>query len=395
MSISKVFTLSEEMILSLENTKPIEFRSIKTLYLNIDTSKSLFDCFRNTIEEWISRIELNRDMYSIHIIEPSDRIHGGITIKYNGTELLNLFLERSIRRKQDGKIILSATAYIKFVRTTDKVFGINQHQTFYINDQTFESTQTVNGKFTSLIEILEHVLPTRSEAIVAAISHIFRINPEEIVFDSLRKRYVIKSDYLSENWIIPSHPKRFYKYVSLEVFHNMLKAHIFRMNSIVCQSDETESLYFGNFLCNEYDDIEDRYKEILKESNILISSFTSIANDSTMWEKYGDENKGIMLGFESIKGDILTPIQYVNEAQDEFKILRDNIQSLKKNNIRIHFAEIDKMHRYIKNDRFKSENEWRLIHEFKGNIDSTLYYDKKVTQLLMRISMTSHLMAIY
>jgi len=147
------------------------------------------------------------------------------------------------------------------------------------------------------------------------------------------------------------------------------------MNSIVCQSDETESLYFGNFLCNEYDDIEDRYKEILKESNILISSFTCIANDSTMWEKYGDENRGIMLGFESMKGDILTPIQYINEAQDELKILRDNIQSLKKNNIRVHFAEIDKMHRYIKNDRFKDENEWRLIHEYKGKIDSALYND--------------------
>ena len=153
----------------------------------------------------------------------------------------------------------------------------------------------------------------------------------------------------------------------------MLKTHTFRMNSIICQSDETESLYFGDFLCSEYENDIDRLRGYLKESNILISSFTNVANDSAMWDMYGDGGEGVMLGFESNSGDILTSIQYIDEELEEFKLLRANIRSFKENNIRLHFTEIDNMHRFIKNIKFKEENEWRLVREFMGDLDNTLY----------------------
>ena len=222
--ITKTFFLNEEIILSSpEGSYPILFKSKKALYLHIDRSKSLFDCFKNSIEEWVNRIEMNRDMYSLHIIESNERIHGGVSIKYNDKVLVTFILEQSVIRKQDETKTLRATITIKFNRQADKILDINQNPTYHINDRTFNSTQILNGNLMSLIETLDYILPTRSEAIVNAIMHIFQIRPEYITFDSYQKRYVINSSYMIGNWIKPSHPKRFYKYVSLRNCLNLIQ----------------------------------------------------------------------------------------------------------------------------------------------------------------------------
>lgn len=80
----------------------------------------------------------------------------------------------------------------------------------------------------------------------------------------------------------------------------MMKNKTFRMNSIISQSDTTETFYLGDFLCDEYENEMKRFKGILSEKNILISSFTNLFDNLQMWKEYGDKGKGICLGFKVI-----------------------------------------------------------------------------------------------
>ena len=118
-------------------------------------------------------------------------------------------------------------------------------------------------------------------------------------------------------------------------------------------------------------------KYINKENKTLISSFTSNPNDVQMWKEYGDEGKGVMLGFESLDGDILSPIIYIDEESDTLRLLKENLKVFKKKKIQIYFSEIDCLHRLLKNNKYEFEKEWRLVHEFSGMLDNDLYYDSK------------------
>ena len=343
------------------------------MYLNLDSSRSILDCFHSCVQDWISRVELHRDLYTLEVLEPIGNSYGGVSIKYNDNVITNLYLDRSVISYPNGSRGYSITIHLKYIKESDKILGKNQYDTFHINDRTFETTQMVEGKILSLLEALDRVVPTRSEAIVQAISHVFQVRPTDIVLDSFKKRYIINTPYIFKDTTKPKHPTRFYKYVSMKTYRNMLRTRSFRMNSIVCQSDKTETLYFGDFLCEEHVTDMDRYPSYLKEKNTLISCFTNVPDDSYMWDNYGDHGEGIMLGFESLSGDILSPIQYIDEISVNLNSIKEDIKKFKEEKIQLYFSEIMDMHRFIKNDKYKSEKEWRLVHEYKGELDDDVY----------------------
>ena len=372
--ISKIFIENEKIIItSIESGSTIQFEDKKQLYLYLDSSRNLFDCFYSCVQEWISRIEYNKELYTLEALEPIGYSHGGVSIKYNDIVIANLYLDRSVISNPDGSKGLSACIHLKFIRESDRILGKNQQETLHINDRTFETTQEVEGKILSLIETLDHLIPTRSEAIVQAISHVFQVNSADIILDSFKKRYIINTPYIFKDTVKPVHPTRFYKYVSMKTYSNMLRTQSFRMNSIICQSDETETLYFGNFLCEEFISEVDRYPSYLNEKNTLISCFTDVPDDPFMWKNYGDKGEGVMLGFESLSGDILSPIQYIDEKSVKLNAIKENVKIFKEEKISLYFSEIIDMHRFIKNDKYKSEKEWRLIHEYCGKLDDVVY----------------------
>ena len=43
---------------------------------------------------------------------------------------------------------------------------------------------------------------------------------------------------------------------------------------------------------------------------------------------------------------------------------------------RIHYANIDNYHRFVKSDKYKKEKEWRLIHKYNGRLNLTQYGDR-------------------
>lgn len=371
--------LHEEMeIISSDNPeKIISFKSGKLLSLNMDCLKQPIDWFNAAIDEWISRIEVNREKFTSHFIPSRDNTHGEVEIRFNGKTLANLILEKSHFINSDGKKSLRASLQLRFLRFEDEILDNCPAQTVYFNDVTFSPTHVSKGNIPSFLEVLNEIIPTRSEAIINAIAYVFQITPEDIVLDSFRKKYIITAPYIFRNWTKQEHPNRFYKYVSLQTYHNMLNYKSFRMNSIGCQSDETESWYFANFLCEEYENEKDKLRYILKESNTLISSFTTSSNDSKMWEEYGDKGNGVMLGFEPLDSDILSPVLYIDEESDSLGLLKENIKEFKKNNIHLYFSEIDRLHRFLKNKKYEFEKEWRLVYEFCGKLDYAVYHDSK------------------
>lgn len=377
--ITTTFILNEQIILSSpDNISAQTFESQKVLELVRCSGKPLLESFKETIEEWISRIEVDRPSYSLIPINPTALDNGGFIVKYRNHEIVKLILFPPSNRSKEGKrIVASAMVKLTYVKKMDLITMDNRCRTFYINEDKFTATQAIDGKVKTLLEVLDYVLPTRCNAIVQAISMIFNIQPQSILLDTFRKRYVISTPYLFNDREIPPQPKIFYKYVSLSTYNNMLTHQTFRMNSIVCQSDESESLYFGEFLCGEYDIEEDKLRTVLKESNQLISSFTTSANDEIMWNEYGDNGKGVLLGFKSMGRDKLSPIKYIDETSTDLRRIKKNIQELKAQKIQLHFSEIDNLHRFIKNDKYKFEKEWRLIYEFPGELDSCVYYDSK------------------
>ena len=316
-------------------------------------------------------------MFSIEYLNHHENSYGGIAIKYNNVIIAKLYFVDPIKQCSNGETRICATISLRYIRASDEILGREKPETIFINDKTFNTTQQIQGQNMSLIEVLDYLIPTRSEAIIQAISHIFQVEPEDILSDSYRKKYIVNTPYLFKNFIKPSHPTRFYKYISLSTYFNMLIHKTFRMNSIVSQSDETESLYIGDLLCAEYETKKARGRETIRESHILISSFTNEPNNPIMWKEYGDNGKGVMLEFESIGGDILYPIQYIDEKSTKLKSLKEDILSLKKANIHLYFSEIDSMHRFIKNNKYEFEQEWRLVNEFEGELNNTIYSDNK------------------
>lgn len=354
--------------------RKIPFKSTISLPMEIDCLKQPADWFTAAVKEWISRIEFHRDLFTISPIPPLNNSLGGVEIKYDNKTIANLILQNNRTVNDDGKTCYIASVRVKRLRFEDEVFDNNQEQTIFFNDPC-RLTATRNGKIISFLEALDDIIPIRSEAIVKAIAYVFQIRPEDIILDSFKKKYIITTPYIFRNLIEQNHPTRFYKYVSLQTYHNMLQHKTFRMNSIVSQSDETESWYVGNFLCEDYENKIDRMKYIIKESNTLISSFTTSPNDPFMWENYGDKGKGVVLGFEPLEGNILSSVKYINEDSPQLRSIKDNLKEFKKEEIQISFSEIDLLHRLIKNNMYESEKEWRLIKEFNGQLDSAVYND--------------------
>lgn len=380
-SLTKEETLTVSS--SLENEEPKVFTDSKTLYLNIDSSKALDgriyapieDGLYAAIEDWIASVELNQDKYELEKLEPKVGPFGGVSIKYNHDVIANLYLHQTTQKQPNGVMKASLVRTITFKKKSDDLIGINLPNTFYVDISNFQTTKKLKNKDLSLIELLDYLIPTRSNPIVNGISNIFKVDPKDIVLDSFRKKYIINTPYLFEEITKPDHPKTFYKYVSLSTYHSMLQHKTFRMNSIICQSDETESLYIGDFLCEEHDTEESKGGDIIKESNVLISSFTAVANNPKMWDEYGNKGKGVMLGFESIGGDILSYIQYIEETSTTLNSLKADIKAFKENDIHISFSEIDASHRFIKSNTYEDEKEWRLIKEYEGKLNSTIYND--------------------
>ena len=55
------------------------------------------------------------------------------------------------------------------------------------------------------------------------------------------------------------------------------------------------------------------------------------------------------------------------------------VDELKKEDVHVHFTAIDDIHRFVKNVKYRPEDEWRLVIEYGGEVDCDLYENRCVS----------------
>ncbi len=202
----------------------------------------------------------------------------------------------------------------------------------------------------------------------------------EIKFDTHSNRYVIVGDIarvigISLNEENEKGDLFLYKYMSMQTYYSMLVNRSFRMNSIISMNDLSESLFLGETICKAYSNGNktDVYKNIIKNRNALISSFTDKYDDPLMWLLYGDKGKGVCLNC-SIPKDKIQKIRYITGKEEGYSKLKSIADKLEKDGIRIYFKDIDIYKFYIKSRGFEHEKEYRLqITTDSSNLQTALY----------------------
>lgn len=325
--------------------------------------------------KWMSAIEIDAEKYDLRILSgyksPEDL--GRLEVTYNQQRLFLVNFYRKYFRTETGKRGIRGMITVRVMDEGADLMNPGEHICLNIDDHL-----GVNylGKQTHIVAALQDVLPIRDEKQVERIIAVLGVRTEQIKMDTYQKRYVIDMPIPELDWQEDKNPEYVYKYVSLSVFHKMLQNGSFRMHSIVSQSDTQETFYLGDFICSDYENEFKRFNGMLKEQTVLISSFTTEYDNAEMWRDYGDKGHGVCLGFRMIGGQCLHQIQYVNEAKTGLRSYKEKVEKLKEEGIHVHFSAIDDYHRFVKNDKYWKEKEWRLVVDYDGEVDSALY-DKR------------------
>jgi len=330
----------------------------------------------DAFNEWLSHIETHRGKYHVDVVPGSSKAPyiGKLAIRYEDKVLFYVDIHRRFVDQQKEKVEIAAFTLTVYDEGALLV-APGKMKTIDVDDRL---EYMKNGERTNIVPALQNLLPLRREDEVHKIVKAFGIDESHIKMDTYNKWYIIDIPILELKGSQSPAPKLFYKYMSLSAFFETMKNKSFRMHSIASQSDTTESFYLGDFICDEYEDEIKRFQGMLKQKNVLISSFTEEYNDGYMWEKYADEDKGVCLGFQMRDDNKLRQIQYIDQKKSELGRYRDAIHALKNEAIRIHFSAIDDAHRFVKDKRFSKEHEWRLVKEFDGDVDFALYGDRIV-----------------
>ena len=147
------------------------------------------------------------------------------------------------------------------------------------------------------------------------------------------------------------------------------------MNSIIAMNDENESLWADPVSCKDKTPNEVYYKSVVKNKNLLITSFTSKEDNATMWRLYGDQGKGICMAF-SVPANRITKVLYVNEKDENVRKLKEARTSLVNKGIKVEFSDMSEMKYYIKHSDFSVEGEYRYLYDAGDeNLDIASYGD--------------------
>ncbi|UKK62372.1 DUF2971 domain-containing protein [Prevotella communis] len=329
-------------------------------------------------KKWLSAIEIDREKFKVKIVSGFDRLPnlGKMVATYDGKLLFDIHLYRKYGRSENGHRTICGMFTVSIQDEGKMLMKPGEKLQLNIDDK---GRVNYMGKQTHIVEALMDVLPLRDEKVVKKIANALGVAPEHIKMDTYQKRYVIDTPIPELDWKADPMPSSFYKYVPLNVFHLMLLNGTFRMNSIISQSDTQESFYIGDFVCSDYEDEFKRFAGVISEQNTLISSFTTEYDSEYMWREYGDNGQGVCLCFNLIGGQTLKQMQYINEETTTLWKYKKVVDQLKKEGVHVHFSAIDDWHRFVKNDKYDDEKEWRLLIDYKGDIKYDLYGNRCVS----------------
>ena len=336
-----------------------------------------------SINKRIFKIDYNQDKYSCEIYS-----NGNITfivVKYDNVEFLrfNLIPHRNLDNKQN-------THYgIFHVYAIDDVAWYNNrltHKNINVDEKMMCGKKPLSEVLDGYLSLGEKGEKQRIEILLNEMN----ITYDKISYDTINCRYVILlKPQLYESVIPQIENKLVYKYTTLKTFLKIAKNKKYRLNSIVSMNDTSEAFFLGDYLCDAYkDNLREkfeinygrmdkyglRHSKLLEYKSQLIGSFTINEDDPIMWERYGDNYKGVCIGFKYNPLN-MRPITYCGRNKDSFFYkLKTISERLSSEGIAIYFDFISKEQFFVKHWQFESENEIRLLKEC-DNKDGEFQYE--------------------
>ena len=342
--------------------------------------KHSFDELLEILNNRLAQIEFNQELYTISKKYDERDKSGTINIKYDGIRLVSFFYLCS-KVNINGKNTLRTSFSIKacmYPGWYEECKPDLSHTIVHIDESLRPNIYNV---IYTMEQCLDKYLPigneNEKEIIKNSLTNI-GLRDVEVVFDTYLKSYVVKSNlheflYFQKNkdeenvWV--------YKYTSLETYRNILNHGTFRMNSIIAMNDENESLWADLVTSKDETSNEVYYKSVVKNKNLLITSFTSKEDNATMWRLYGDQGKGICMAF-SVPSNRITKVLYVNEKDENVRKLKEARTALVNKGIKVEFSDMSEMKYYIKHSDFSIEGEYRYLYDAGGeNLDIASYGD--------------------
>lgn len=320
------------------------------------------DEIENITRTHVSKINYKRAYYDIKVGTSKDN-RKSIIILYKGKEFLTI------------EISLEKTKTLKFSLTNDGA------PWFLTTLRHSSITLSLEDPIKEIKKEIKKNLPLSDTRKISKIQKELddnHIDYENVFFDSYRGKYVITGQLHAFESLKTPHQINedclYYKYMSLEAYLCMLEKGTYRMNSIVSMNDTSESFLLNNFVCQHKLSEEDRYKAVIENKNILISSFCSDFDNPEMWRLYGDNGKGVCIVFR-ITNPNLQPIVYVGEDdRDKFFAHKNVIAELRKQKIDAYFEDIENKKCFVKSNQFKYENEVRItLHCDDNDVKMTHY----------------------
>ena len=209
----------------------------------------------------------------------------------------------------------------------------------------------------------------------------FGYNNHEIWLDRTTEMQLIKT-LLNDKEI----PSSIYRYTSAEtltrIFNNEEVLH--SMSSLITMNDTTEMDYTDNYLKKAGVDISENEFRNRKNNSVhaYITSLTNLKDDLTLWRLYGDNAKGVCIGYEvpnhiESSGFILAWVSYADKNKKNNKL--DFITELMKQSVKgRHFIlrEWYGWKHFLKPYEYNIENEIRLL-TYVDDIDFKIDNNKR------------------
>lgn len=342
--------------------------------------KHSFDELLDILKNRISQIEFNRELFTISDKYDEQNMSGDINVEYDGRHLVTFhYLRSNIRIASRTKVRGAFTVkFRKYPVWYEECIPQLSRDVVHIDEYFRSSIYNETFRFE---ECLDKYLPIgneeEKEIIKKSLTNI-GLKDVEVVFDTYQKTYLVKSslhEFLDFQKNKEEENVWVYKYTSLETYRNILNHGTFRMNSIIAMNDENESLWADLVTSKDEPPNEEYYKSVVKNKNLLITSFTSKGDNATMWRLYGGQGKGMCMAF-SVPSNRITKVLYVNEKDENVRKLKEARTALLNKGIKVEFSDMSEMKYYIKHSDFSIEGEYRYLYDAGDkNLDIANYGD--------------------